>query len=71
MKFVLILHVCSFITMQCPGSAIMGEEFSSWSDCAKAGYYYSSRQMSKYDEKQVNTNKIAIKFECKEVGPTT
>ncbi len=71
MKFVLVLHICSFITLQCPGSAIMGLEFDNWSDCAKAGYYYGARHMDKLDENQINKEKLAIRFECRQVGQNT
>jgi hypothetical protein len=73
MKYVLILHICSFVSMDCPASKIPGYEFNSFRDCIITGYELSMSAMKEMDEFTVNQQKIAIKFECKgvEVGEKT
>ncbi len=39
----------------------------SWYECAQEGYKQSAAIMKNYDPKVINDNKIAIKFECKEI----
>lgn len=76
MKYILILHLCSIITQQCPESQITGLMFKSHYDCAVGGYAVAlnSFKMLKEDDyyglDRVNNERIAIKFECKEM-PTT
>ena len=68
MKFVLILHVCSFITMQCPVSKIAPYEYVNWHHCALNGYRLAAEAMEKLPKNRINKEKLAIKFECKEVA---
>ncbi len=71
MKFILILHICSNLTMQCPGNAVMGIQYDNWKDCVQDGYKFASRYLEKLDKTQVNKQKISVKFECKQVGSPT
>ena len=68
MKFVLILHMCSFVTLQCPVANMSPFEFDNWHDCAIKGYELSAESMRDLPKDKVNKEKIAIKFECKEVA---
>ena len=67
MKFVLILHICSFITLQCPVSSVSPYEFSNWHSCAVKGYEMSAVALQDLPKDRVNKEKLAIKFECKEL----
>lgn len=76
MKFILILHLCSVITGKCTESSIPGLMFTSHYDCALGGYKMAHRMFQTLKEDdyygldRINEEKIAIKFECKEL-PTT
>jgi len=68
MKFVLILYVCNFITLQCPVASLSKYEFDNWHDCATKGYVLAAEAMKDLPKDKVNQEKLAIKFECKEVA---
>ena len=76
MKFILILHLCSVITGKCTESSIPGLMFTSHYDCALGGYKMAHKmfKMLKDDDyyglDRINEEKIAIKFECKELPST-
>ena len=67
MKFVLILYICSMTSGQCPGSSYMPYEFNSHLDCALAGYQLSYKNLKEFDKDLVNKERLAIKFECRQV----
>jgi len=67
MKFVLILYICSMTTGQCPGSSYLPLEFNSHLDCILVGYQQSHRALQELDKDTVNKERLAIRFECKEV----
>jgi hypothetical protein len=73
MKYVLILYLCSLSSGQCPEKKITGYTFSSHYDCAIAGYVISGQTYKNlvddqyYGLERLNREKIAIKFECKEM----
>jgi hypothetical protein len=46
------------------------ETFDTWSDCAMAGYETSAKIFSEIDKNVANQQKLAIKFECKELDKT-
>ena len=70
MKFLLVLHMCSFLSNTCPGVMHPHGVFKTWHDCSLEGYKISRELLSKIDPKLANEKKLAIKFECKEL-PTT
>ena len=76
MKFILILHLCSVIMGKCTESSIPGLMFTSHYDCALGGYKMAHKmfEMLKNDDyyglERINKEKIAIKFECKELPST-
>ena len=73
MKFMLVLHLCSILSMKCTSAMYTGLMFESHFDCAKIGYkmaYDTFRRLETddyYGLDRVNKEKIAIKFECKEL----
>jgi len=74
MKFILILQLCSLISGQCLESTTPGYMFKSHYDCAIAGYALGQESMkllaqdeSYYGKNRINKEKLAIKFECKEI----
>ena len=73
MKFLLVLHLCSVVTGTCMESSIPGLTYGSHYDCALGGYKmaYKTFQVLKDDDyyglDRINDEKIAIKFECKEL----
>ena len=76
MKFILILHLCSVITGKCTESSIPGLMFKSHYDCALGGYKMAHKMFEVlkdddyYGLERINKEKIAIKFECKELPST-
>ena len=44
--------------------------YESWSECIDAGYKISQLTFNKLDKNVVNKQKLAIKFECKEISTT-
>tara|TARA_R100001163_G_C5037864_1_gene176693 strand:+ start:794 stop:1048 length:255 start_codon:yes stop_codon:yes gene_type:complete len=67
MKYVLIVYLCSFAAQTCDTGTIPGVEFNSYKDCAKYGYNFSAEAIDKFEEEVVNTGRLAVKFECREV----
>ena len=73
MKLMLVLHLCSIATLQCTSATYTGLMFSSHFDCAKMGYkmaydtFVRLENDDYYGKDQINKEKLAIKFECKEL----
>ena len=67
MKYVLIVYICSLINQSCSESLIINSDFNQHKDCAMAGYDVASRMLKDLDDDLVNENKLAIKFECREL----
>ncbi len=44
--------------------------YDTWSECANTGYEMAQITFSKLDKNIVNKQKLAIKFECKEISST-
>tara|TARA_Y100000004_G_scaffold114397_1_gene128480 strand:- start:249 stop:479 length:231 start_codon:yes stop_codon:yes gene_type:complete len=76
MKFILILHLCSVVTGKCTESSITGVMFKDHYNCALAGYRLGYETFKRLEEDvyygldRINKEKIAIKFECKELPST-
>ena len=69
MKYVLILYLCSFAAeTKCLHNSISPIEYKSYFQCASAGYAKSYQALIDLGEEEVNAEKFAIKFECKEVN---
>jgi hypothetical protein len=43
--------------------------YNSWYECAIEGYKKGGEYIAKAPKEQVNTQKIAVKFECKPIDP--
>lgn len=74
MKFILVLHLCSMITGKCIDPFYPGYQFKSHYDCSIAGYAFAQdamKNLAKDEEyfglEKINTEKLAIRFECREL----
>ena len=67
MKYLLVLHLCSFLTQTCPGMVHPQGKYDSWKECAIAGYKISGDTMATIPKDKINKGKLAIKFECIEI----
>ena len=68
MKFTLVIFLCSFINNQClPPTQIQGN-YNSWKECTIAALKISKEIMLLQEDIFVNSNKIATKFVCAEIG---
>ena len=65
-KFVLILHLCSTLSGKCLDSQYIGELPDHYS-CVKAGYIQAFKSFETLDKEEINTSKLAVRFECKEL----
>jgi MFS-type transporter involved in bile tolerance (Atg22 family) len=71
MKFVLILHVCSFLNITvpvCTATHIVPLEFNTYKDCILQGYKSSHNTLKELYNDKIEKDKLAIKFECRQVG---
>jgi|TARA_R100000084_G_C4514124_1_gene83792 hypothetical protein len=61
------------VTNDCPSNHIPGYTFTSHTDCVQMGYriahntFKSLGEVEEFDKEYVETNKIVVKFECKEL----
>ena len=73
MKFMLVLHLCSVVAMKCTDATYTGLMFADHYRCALGGYkmgYETFKRLEQddyYGLDRINKEKIAIKFECKEI----
>jgi len=73
-KFVLILYLCTSASGQpvCNQESIMPYEYADYSTCVIHGYRHShNRLIANYDVDTVNLDKLAYRFECKEINIET
>lgn len=67
-KFVLILHLCLFIDEpKCISSQVTKYQFDDHYSCVRQGYISAYKSMDAMTKEEINTSKIAIKIECKEL----
>jgi hypothetical protein len=68
-KFVLILHLCSFATGEyiCSQETIAPHQYNGWEDCILDGYRQSHNVLKTVYPDQIEIEKLAIRFQCKEV----
>ncbi len=65
--------MCSMVTGECPSSTISGYQFESHYQCVDAGYGVSQQtfrnleDLEEWSREYVEQEKIAIRFECKEL----
>ena len=73
MKYILILYMCSMVSGECPTSTISGYQFENHYDCVNAGYGVSQQtfrnleDLEEWSREYIEQEKIAIRFECKEL----
>ena len=73
MKFILVLYLCSMLNGKCIEPQIPGYQFESHYDCAIAGYALSQQSLKMLSEdeyyglERINKEKLAIRFECREL----
>ena len=73
MKYILILYMCSMVSGECPTSTISGWQFENHYDCVNAGYAVSQQtfrnleDLEEWSREYIEQQKIAIRFECKEL----
>ena len=73
MKYILILYMCSMVSGECPTSTISGYQFENHYDCVNAGYGVSQQtfrnleDLEEWSREYIEQQKIAIRFECKEL----
>ena len=63
MKFLLIMQVCSAMTMSCMDPMEAGE-YKTHFDCATAGYLNAMGLMRELGEDTVNKKLITVQFKC-------
>ena len=65
--------MCSMVSGECPSSTIAGYQFESHYQCVDAGYGVSQQtfrnleDLEEWSREYVEQEKIAIRFECKEL----
>lgn len=71
-KFIIVLHLCSMITGQCPSNHFSVKNgFKTHYDCVLNGYavaqqtYVELKKLENADH--IEKNKLVIKFECREI----
>ena len=67
-KYVLILHLCTYFgQVVCTSQKLMPYEYTSYHDCITQGYILSYKGIMEMDKAKVEQDKIAIRFQCREV----
>ena len=69
MKFLLIMQVCSAMTMSCMDRMEVGM-YKTHFDCATAGYLNAIGLTREVGQVVVDKDRITVKFECKPVRST-
>ncbi len=74
MKYILILYMCSMASGNCPSSTISGYQFTNHYDCVVAGYqlahntFLNLKELEEFEREYIEREKIAVRFECKQLG---
>jgi hypothetical protein len=69
-KFMLILYLCTSVsgTPKCNQESIIPYEYLDYSTCVVHGYRHAHNNLiQNYSVEEVNLEKLAIRFECKEI----
>ena len=65
--------MCSMVSGECPSNTIAGYQFESHYQCVDAGYGVSQQtfrnleDLEEWSREYIEQEKIAIRFECKEL----
>ena len=70
MKYIIILYLCSFtnVVPVCLPGKILAIEFDNYNLCILEGYRQSYAHLKDLDQDRINEEKMAIKFQCKEIN---
>ena len=73
MKYIIILYLCSFINVQstCFSEKVVALEFDNYNECILEGYKQSYNHLASLDKDKINKEKLAIRFQCKEIKSET
>jgi len=72
MKYLLILYICSIPQPYCEQTQVINEKFATYYDCITKGYLHSYNYLSSmYEIDEINEQKLAIKFQCKDMSTPT
>ena len=66
-KFVLIMHLCSQITGNCFSQKLGVSEYADYYSCVRDGYLQSYKSLDALPVEEINTSKLAVRFECIEL----
>jgi len=70
-KFTLIIWVCSFLGQNtCMKPLQYPVLFDSWYECTRAAHHESRKMLSSMGYKEVNKNRIAMKYSCQQLETT-
>ena len=69
MKYIILIYLCSFANKQvsCLPEQILGLEFDTYNECILEGYTQAYELLDSVDDNDVNEQKLAIRFICKEI----
>lgn len=74
-KFILVLHLCSMVTGECPSSHYsVKASFSSHYDCVLNGYavaqqtFKNLKEIEDVEQDIIEQSKMVVKFECKPIN---
>ena len=72
MKYILILYLCSFAAQpKCFQEQVVNQNFNNYYDCITQGYIHSHNYLKMFDPDEVTQQKLAIKFNCKDMSTPT
>ncbi len=72
-KFILVLHMCSMLSGQCPSSHVPGFSFETHAACTEYGYrvahgtFKSLEEDQELNQEYIENSRIVVKFECRPV----
>ncbi len=74
MKYILVIYLCSMASGECPQSSTAPYQYDNHTNCVENGYKVAFNTFKNIEEiegilqNEVEEQKIAIKFECREVN---
>ena len=68
-KFLLVMQICSGLYGNCMPEQIMLEH-DTWSECSRQGTINTLATIDMLGDDYINTNKLYVKFTCREVNTT-
>ena len=72
MKYILILYLCSFATEpKCHQDTYVSLQFENYYDCITQGYIHSYNHLKMLDADEINNQRLAIRFECRDMSTPT